>query len=72
MFLNFFWKKIQGIGSKTIQSLSNKNTIELAEKELDYINKNKIEYSYFLDEDYPENLQHCIDAPILIFKDGKF
>ena len=41
-----------------------------ATQELHYIQKNKLQYSYFLQADYPRNLLHCIDAPILIFKDG--
>ncbi|MFY0632030.1 MAG: DNA-processing protein DprA [Flavobacteriaceae bacterium] len=62
--------EIHGIGMYAIQNLLNERYQKLAENELDYINKNKIEYSYFLDENYPKNLQHCIDAPILFFKDG--
>lgn len=64
--------KINGIGSLVIQSLSNKATLKRAEKELKIIKDNNIEYSYFLDDDYPTNLQHCIDSPILFFKDGNF
>jgi DNA processing protein len=63
--------KINGIGSHVTSNLFDANNLKLAEKERDYINKNKIEYSYFLDDDYPQHLQNCIDAPILIFKDGK-
>tara|TARA_B100000787_G_scaffold31421_1_gene21177 strand:- start:8349 stop:9449 length:1101 start_codon:yes stop_codon:yes gene_type:complete len=62
--------KINGIGSYAIQNLLDDSTQKIAENELDYINNNEIEYSYFLDNDYPKNLQHCIDAPILFFKDG--
>ena len=63
-------EKINGIGSHTIKHLFDKNNVELAEQELAYIHKNNISYSYFLDEKYPTNLQQCIDAPILLFKDG--
>lgn len=62
--------KINGIGNFAIQNLFNESNLKLAEKELHYINKNKIDCSYFLDDEYPKNLQHCIDAPILFFKDG--
>lgn len=64
--------KINGIGSLVIQNLFNKETLKRAEKELEIIKKNNIKYSYFLDDDYPPNLQHCIDSPILFFKDGNF
>ena len=63
-------QKINGIGQHVINHLFDKENIVFAEQELDYITKNKIEYSYFLDNNYPENLQHCIDSPILLFKDG--
>lgn len=62
--------KIEGIGELVVQELQNNLYKEKAEKELDYILKNNISYTYFLDADYPENLKNCIDAPILIFHDG--
>ena len=63
-------QKVHGIGSFAIENLLDERNQELAEKELDYINKNKIDYSYFLEDEYPENLKHCIDGPIMFFKDG--
>lgn len=63
-------QKINGIGSFTIQHLLDESNLKIVEKELDYIQRHKIKYTYFLDNDYPQNLQHCIDAPILLFQDG--
>ena len=63
-------QKIYGIGDHVVKHLFDAENLKSAEKELHYINKNKIAFSYFLEDDYPENLQHCIDAPIMIFKDG--
>ena len=63
-------EKINGIGSHAIKHLfDKKNSIE-AEKELNYIRKNNINYTYFLDDDFPKHLHNCIDSPILLFKDG--
>lgn len=63
-------QRINGIGSHVIKHLlDSKNTFE-AERELAYIKKNNIEYTYFLEDDYPKNLHNCIDSPILFFKDG--
>lgn len=62
--------KIDGIGQQTVQHLLDETNLKLAEKELNYIQKNNITYSYFLEDDYPKNLLHCIDGPILFFKDG--
>jgi DNA processing protein len=61
---------INGIGSHAITHLFDKKNIELAEQELAYIQKNKIAYSYFLEDTYPKNLLNCIDSPILLFTDG--
>ncbi len=63
-------QKINGIGGYVLKHLFDKKLIKSAEKELAYIAKNNIAYTYFLDDDYPQNLINCIDAPILIFKDG--
>jgi DNA processing protein len=63
-------EKINGIGSFTIRHLADSNNLKEAEKELNYILKNNIKTSYYLDENYPDKLKHCIDGPILIFKRG--
>ena len=62
--------KINGIGTHVLSHLFDKKNIEFALQELKYIQENKISYSYFLDDDYPKNLQHSVDGPILFFKDG--
>jgi DNA processing protein len=63
-------QKINGIGNHAIKHLFDTKNILLAEQELAYIKKKNIQYSYFLEDDYPHNLQNCIDSPILLFKDG--
>ncbi|MDP3313838.1 DNA-processing protein DprA [Lutibacter sp.] len=63
-------QKINGIGSFTIQHLSDTAYLKEAELELAYISKNNISTLYFEDLDYPTKLKHCVDAPILIFKEG--
>jgi len=62
--------KINGINKKILEHFFDKEPLVKAEKELEYIQKNKVQFAYFLDDDYPKNLQHCIDAPILLFRDG--
>ncbi len=63
-------EKINGIGRFTIQDLHNTENLKNAEKELNYILSHNIRYTSFLDDDYPQKLQHCIDGPILLFHDG--
>lgn len=63
-------QKIPGVGTQIVQHLLDERYLRLAEKELEYISQHQITCSYFLDKTYPKNLQHCIDAPILVFQDG--
>jgi len=62
--------KIDGIGTHTLQYLSDNTYLKAAEDEFKFINDNAIKYAYFLDENYPKHLKHCIDSPILLFKSG--
>ena len=62
--------KIDGIGAFVVQQLHKKETLIKVEKEIDYIRKGTIQYTYFLEESYPEKLQHCVDGPLLLFYDG--
>ncbi len=63
--------KIEGIGTQTIKGLHDFVHLEEAEAEYAYVKKNDIAYSYFMDEDYPNYLKHCIDSPLLLFKRGR-
>lgn len=63
--------KIPSIGEFTAnQIIQNKNVLETAEKEIEYIKKHKIETFFFLDNDYPELLKQVSDAPILFYSKG--
>ncbi len=61
---------IDGIGSILLQKLKDKTIFEKAEQELQFIQANEINVAYFLDENYPERLKHCIDGPLLLFTSG--
>ncbi len=62
--------KIDGIGSHTIKGLHDREHIEAAESEYQYMQRKGIQYSYFMNADYPRYLKHCIDSPVLLFKRG--
>ena len=64
-------QKINGIGSYVLRHLFDKKNLIKAQKEIAYLQENKIKYSYFLEDNYPKNLLNCVDAPILLFYDGK-
>ena len=63
-------EKIFGLGTLSVQYLFDPANLKEAEDELKYIQKNNIETLYFTDKNYPERLKHCIDGPILLFKEG--
>jgi len=62
--------KIDGVGEKTISGIHNANHLKLAEQEIKFIAENNIRVHFFKDEEYPDKLKHCIDAPILLFEAG--
>ena len=62
--------KITGIGSHKIKGLSDKQHAVLADKELDFIFKNKVNVTCYDDPDYPSRLKHCVDGPVLLFSRG--
>ncbi len=63
-------QKISGIGTFALHYLHDKATFTEAEKELRYIQDKKIRYTSFFMDDYPKNLNNCVDAPLMMFYDG--
>jgi len=61
---------IDGIGSVLLKNLKDKSVFEKAEHELKFIRKNNINVSFFLEDNYPDRLKHCIDGPVLLFSAG--
>ena len=61
---------IDGVGSVLLNNLKDKSVFEKANRELEFINANNINVSFFQDENYPERLKHCFDSPVLIFSAG--
>ncbi len=62
--------KIPGVGSHALQHIFDEQILKRAEEELRFLEQSNYTYHYFLDNDYPQYLKQCIDAPILIFTDG--
>ncbi len=63
-------RKIDGVGEILIKKLKDQSIFSLAKAELDFIEKNNINVSFYHDENYPERLKHCIDSPVLLFSSG--
>ena len=62
--------KIDGVGETRIRELCDSVHLKAAEEELMFIERNNISVHYYLDEDYPERLKHCLDGPIILFSRG--
>lgn len=62
--------KLGILNSATIKSIKSKEIIEYAAKEIDFINKYKVEVIYINDERYPYRLKQCSDAPLILFAKG--
>ncbi|GEQ84821.1 DNA processing protein DprA [Patiriisocius marinistellae] len=62
--------KIDGIGESKLKDLEESRLLDEAKSEIQFIEANNIEYSYFKDKAYPERLKHCLDGPILFFQTG--
>ena len=50
--------------------MHDKQYLEEAKKEVEFIKKENIKVSYFMDSSYPTYLKHCIDGPIVLFHKG--
>lgn len=61
---------IPGIGPSAVESILSKSYLREAEAELEFIQKHGIEALWIADENYPRRLQHCEDAPILLYYKG--
>ncbi|MCM5662236.1 DNA-processing protein DprA [Galbibacter mesophilus] len=64
-------QSIEGIGDFTVKNILNDQNFKDAEKELAYLQQNNIQVTAFFEEQYPYNLKHCVDSPILLFQKGK-
>lgn len=62
--------KIPGIGTVVTNSVLSAKTFHLAEQEIDFLEKNRVEAVFYTDERYPTRLKQCPDGPVLLFFKG--
>ena len=62
--------KIPGIGEVLSKEIVQQNVLERAEREMVFIEKNKITPLYFTDRDFPYRLKECPDSPIMLYAKG--
>ncbi len=64
-------QKIQGIGEVNARLICrNRDVLQRAEKELEFIERYKIKPLFFTDADYPNRLKACHDGPLLLYYKG--
>ena len=63
--------KIEGIGTIAARALNKEYALELAKRELEYVDKENIKVLFYKSEEYPKKLKHCDDGPIVLFGKGK-
>lgn len=61
---------IDGVGEVAFKNLQDKEVFKAAEAEMEFIEREGIRPLFYKEEDYPEKLKHCIDAPVLLFSSG--
>ena len=64
--------QIKDIGLNFFKQINNKAILIKAEKEIRFIEANKISAFTYIHEDYPEKLRQCPDAPLVLFTKGNF
>jgi len=62
--------KIDGVGRQLLSNLKNRELLERAEKELEFVKRYDISCHFITDESYPSRLKSCVDAPLMLFIKG--
>lgn len=62
--------KINGIGENIAEYILTSDVLKWAERELDFIEKNKVRVLYHTDPDYPRRLCTQADCPMLLYYKG--
>ncbi|MDR1682231.1 MAG: DNA-processing protein DprA [Candidatus Symbiothrix sp.] len=63
-------ERIPGISRKIIAEIHHPDVLRRAEKEIVFIEKNKITPLFIRDSDYPERFRDCVDSPLLLYFKG--
>ncbi|NLI71995.1 MAG: DNA-protecting protein DprA [Bacteroidales bacterium] len=62
--------KIPGIGEVLSNEIASQDVLHRAEKEIEFIQKNKIQTHFFTSKSYPFRLKECPDSPIMLYYKG--
>ncbi len=63
-------EKIPGVGKIRLAGLNIPEILDIAGAEIDNMQKDGIQWLFYLDRDYPSRLKECEDAPIVLYYRG--
>ena len=63
-------ERIPGISSRIIQEIKKPEILKRAEKEVLFVEKNKIISLFITESDYPQRLKEYVDAPMMLYYRG--
>lgn len=63
-------RELIGVSESLAKAFDDKNALVRAEQELAFIEKHHITPLFYRDDEYPQMLKHCSDAPFLLFFKG--
>lgn len=66
-----FYERIPGIGKVLSKAVSENRPLEEAQRDMDACDRQGIRIVTFLDREFPQRLNHCPDAPLLLYIKGK-
>ncbi len=61
---------VPGMGQHTVQKILSQKVLDRAEKEIMYIEKNRIQPLFFTNENYPQRLLNTFDHPLMLYYKG--
>ncbi len=62
--------QVPGVGAAIAAQILDTDALKEAARQLQFLEKHKIEVLFFKDENYPRRLRDCPDAPILLYYKG--
>jgi DNA processing protein len=63
--------KIPGIGERLVDHILSHRNLDMVDEEIEWLTRNGINAQFYLDDDYPERLRQCEDAPVILYIKGK-
>lgn len=61
---------IPRISRRLINEIRDPSVLKKAEREMEFVENNRIRLLFFTEKDYPQRLNQCVDAPILLYAKG--